>query len=59
MPVNQALIKKILDGDTAAFRLIIQKNQRLVWHIVFRMVPNQIDREDLCQDIFIKVCAIK
>ena len=55
MPVNRALIKKILDGDTAAFRLIIQKNQRLVWHIVFRMVPNQIDREDLCQDIFIKV----
>ncbi|MFQ5864597.1 MAG: RNA polymerase sigma factor [bacterium] len=34
---------------------MIEKYQRLVSHIVFRMVSNESDREDVCQDVFIKV----
>ena len=49
------IIKKILSGNTDGFRFIIEDHQRLVMHIVVRMVKNPADREDLCQDIFVKV----
>lgn len=49
------LIEKILNGDKEAFRVIIQKYKRLVFHIIFRMVSNKTEREDLGQEIFIKI----
>ncbi|MFQ5823130.1 MAG: RNA polymerase sigma factor [bacterium] len=49
------LIDKIISGDTKAFQSLIEKYQRLVSHIVFRMISNKSDREDVCQDVFIKV----
>jgi RNA polymerase sigma factor (sigma-70 family) len=55
MADTRSLINRILAGDRNAFRSIIEEHQRLVSHIVFRMVYNQKDREDLCQEIFVKV----
>jgi len=55
MQNTKKIINDILSGDTEAFRQIIAENQRLVYHIVFRLVENVSDREDLCQDIFIKI----
>lgn len=55
MDQDQNLIKKILAGHRRAFEDIIRKHQRLVNHIVFRMVPDGEEREDICQDIFMKV----
>jgi len=49
------LIKRIRAGNQKAFQSFIEKYQRLVSHIVFRMVSNTADREDICQDIFLKV----
>lgn len=49
------LIKKIQAGDSNAFRLLIQQYQRLVSHIVFQLIPQPKDREDLCQDVFLQV----
>lgn len=49
------LIKQIQAGNTNAFRLIVDQYQRLVGHIVCRMVSDTAYREDLCQDIFLKV----
>lgn len=34
---------------------MIEKYQRLVSHIVFGMISNESDREDVCQDVFIKL----
>ncbi len=51
---NQTLVKQILAGDQQTFRIFIETYQRLVAHIVFRMIPTTADREDLCQDIFLK-----
>lgn len=48
-------IRKILAGNSEAFRELIVSHQRLVSHIVFRMVSNEADREDVCQEVFIKV----
>jgi RNA polymerase sigma-70 factor (ECF subfamily) len=52
---DQLLIAAVLNGDKNAFRPIIEKYERLVVSIVFKMVPQREDGEDLCQDIFLKV----
>ncbi len=52
---SRQLVAGILAGETDRFQVIIERHQKLVAHIVFRMVKNQVDREDLCQDVFVKV----
>ena len=52
---SRRLIERIKTGDKNAFKTLIDNYQRLVAHIVFRMVTHEADREDICQDIFLKV----
>jgi len=52
---DQNLVKKIRRGDTRRFGELIDRYQRLVLHIVWRMTGDQQITEDLVQDIFIKV----
>jgi len=49
------LVARVQAGDRQAFRQFIEKYQRLVAAIVFRMVYNAADREELCQEIFLKI----
>ncbi len=53
-PEIKYLIDDILAGNTNGYQTFIEHYQRLVCHIVFRMVANKSDREDLCQEVFIK-----
>ncbi len=53
-PDIKYLIDDILAGNTNAYQAFIEQYQRLVCHIVFRMVADKSDREDLCQEVFIK-----
>ena len=46
---------RIKQGDNPSFRSLIESYERLVFHVVCRMVPNTADQEDLCQDVFLKV----
>jgi RNA polymerase sigma factor (sigma-70 family) len=48
-------IQKILKGDKAAFQALVEEHQRLVSHIVFRMISNREDSEDTCQEVFLKI----
>src|SRR6185436_14894482 len=48
-------VKAVLSGEGDAFKILIKQYERLVLQIVFRMVKREVDREDLCQDIFLKV----
>ncbi|MFH2050703.1 MAG: sigma-70 family RNA polymerase sigma factor [bacterium] len=52
---EQQLIKEILAGNKAALQTFIESYQKLVSHVVFRMISNNHDREDLCQEVFMKV----
>jgi RNA polymerase sigma factor (sigma-70 family) len=52
---DQALVSGILKGDMRAFRRLIEQHERLVLHMVARIVPGHQDREELCQDVFMKV----
>jgi RNA polymerase sigma factor (sigma-70 family) len=55
MDQERILVDKILNGDLQAFQQFIEKYQRLVTHMVFRMILNESDREEICQDVFLKV----
>lgn len=52
---SRTLIDIIQAGNTDAYRELIENHRRLVSHIVFRLIDKSEDREDLCQDIFMKV----
>ena len=51
------LIRQVKAGDRMAFHAFIKKYQRLVAAIVFRMVYNAADREELSQEVFLKIFA--
>lgn len=52
---ERQLVERVLDGDRDAFLELIEQYERLVKHVVFRMVDDERDREELCQDVFVKV----
>jgi len=52
---HKAIVEAILAGKQEQFRLLVNDFQRLVSHIVFRMIPDTHDREDVCQEVFVKV----
>jgi RNA polymerase sigma factor (sigma-70 family) len=52
---DRTLVGNVLSGDMQAFRLLIHRHERLVAHMVGRIVKSNEDIEELCQDIFMKV----
>lgn len=55
METDRVSIEKTIAGDARAFKKIVDDHQKLVAHIVFRMVSNPTDRQEVCQEVFIKV----
>jgi RNA polymerase sigma-70 factor (ECF subfamily) len=55
MTNDQVLVSKVLSGDTQAFRLLIKQHERLVSHMIGRVIKNEGEREELCQDVFLRV----
>lgn len=51
---ERELVEQVLDGDREAFLDFIDRYERLVKHVVFRMVDDDRDREELCQDVFVR-----
>lgn len=52
---DEVLVQQILNGNSNAFRFLVAKHQRLVAHIVGRVVQRREDVEDISQEVFIKV----
>ena len=49
------LVKRVRNGEKAAFRELVERYQRKVFSIAFGMVNNREDAMDLSQDAFLKV----
>jgi RNA polymerase sigma factor (sigma-70 family) len=49
------LIAQVKSGNTNAFRFLVDKFKNLVWHLVLRMINQQEDAEDICQEVFMRV----
>ena len=54
MTEEKRLVKDILEGNREAYRLFIQKYNRLVNHVIFKMISGEADREDISQEVFVK-----
>jgi RNA polymerase sigma-70 factor (ECF subfamily) len=52
---QKSLVTQILAGDQQAFKEFIESYQRLVGHVVARLIVNPSDRADISQDIFLKI----
>lgn len=52
---DNELVQQVLAGNENACRFLVVKYQKLVFHIVRRVINQQEELEDLCQDIFMKV----
>jgi RNA polymerase sigma-70 factor (ECF subfamily) len=52
---ERRLVEDILAGDRGAFERLVNRYRALVVHVVYRMVLNFEDRQDICQEVFMKV----
>jgi RNA polymerase sigma factor (sigma-70 family) len=52
---DRALVSQILGGNMQAFRMLIKMNERLVGHMVGKLVTHKEEHEEICQDVFLKV----
>jgi RNA polymerase sigma-70 factor (ECF subfamily) len=52
---DQVLVSRVLRGDMVAFQLLIKEHERLVSHMVSRLIKQREDHEEICQDVFLKV----
>ena len=52
---DRALVEQVLSGDKEAFTRLIRQYEKLVTHMITRLIDDERDREELAQDIFVKV----
>lgn len=52
---DRQLVDLVLGGDVQAFRGIVDITEGLVAQIVHQLIPNDEDRKDIAQDIYLKV----
>jgi RNA polymerase sigma-70 factor (ECF subfamily) len=46
-------IRRVLDGDLAAFRILVERYQRPLFGLVRNLLPNPSDWEDTAQEVFL------
>ncbi len=51
---DHQIVEKVLAGNTGAFRMLVEKYQQPVINYLYRMIPNESDRQEICQDVFLK-----
>ena len=55
MSEDEELVKAVLARAPGAFERLVARHQKLVWHMVYRMVQHPEDARDLSQDVFLRV----
>jgi RNA polymerase sigma-70 factor (ECF subfamily) len=55
VPTDSDLVRRCLARDEEAFRVLVQRHERPVYSIIWRMVQNPEDARDLTQETFVKV----
>jgi len=51
---DQYYIQKVLEGDINAFSILLERYQNLVYTVVYRVVKNKEQAEEVAQDTFVK-----
>lgn len=55
MQNEDEIISRVVSGDVIAFKILVKQYEKLVIFMIGRLVQNDEDTKDLCQDVFIKV----
>lgn len=53
--VDMALVERIKAGDIDAFEELFNRYQKRIYNLIYRMVDNEQDANDLTQEVFIRV----
>ena len=48
------MVRAVLGGDAEAYRVLVERYERRIYHVVYGMVRSQEDARDLAQDCFVK-----
>jgi RNA polymerase sigma-70 factor (ECF subfamily) len=51
---DAAVVAQVLAGDKEAFRLLVNRHSRSIFHVTYRMTGNQQDAEELVQETFLR-----
>ncbi len=54
LPTDKVLVENVISGNTNAFGQIIKNTEGLVAQIIFKMINNIEDRQDIAQDVYLK-----
>ncbi len=55
MEDDRALVEAVLAARPGAFARLLQRHQRMVWHMLVRLVKNPADADELAQETFLRV----
>ena len=55
MSEDHELVRAVLARAPGAFERLMVQHQKLVWHLVYRMVQHPEDARELSQDVFLRV----
>ena len=55
MLTDRQLVDLVLGGDMHAFSSLVGMTEGLVAQIVYKLIPNEEDRKDVAQDVYLKV----
>ena len=55
MSEDEELVKAVLARAPGAFERLVTRHQKLVWHMVYRMVQHPEDARELSQEVFLRV----
>ena len=51
---DAAIVAQVIAGDRDAFRGLVERHSRSIFHVVYRMTMNQHDAEELVQETFLR-----
>lgn len=54
-PTDAEVVRAVLSGDVELFRLLVERHQRRVFNLAYRMTGSRSDAEDIAQDVFVKL----
>lgn len=49
------IVNRILKNDLRAFELLVNQYEKLVFFVIHRLVQDRHNKEDICQEVFIKI----
>jgi RNA polymerase sigma factor (sigma-70 family) len=52
---DRQVVDQVLGGDMRAFSSLVEMTEGLVAQIVYKLIPNEEDRKDVGQDVYLKV----